>query len=169
MSYQMACIVGFGEHKEKTLEWLFFHDLRYVWWMIDKGGAKKLSVPALKRFNKLVRRASHLVIPGKCLHCPEPASRMSLAQHPGSRGLTRVDFFCDQCHQGSGCDLVPPSFCRPDMFKRYNKQGAECLVRAIKEAYFGGEVRMTQARMEKFFNTAKNFSLKRPTPMLYTD
>jgi hypothetical protein len=33
----MAYKLGFKKYKAKTLEWLFFHDLDYVWWMLRKG------------------------------------------------------------------------------------------------------------------------------------
>jgi len=33
----MAYTVGFGKHKDRTLEWLFFNDPGYVWWMIEEG------------------------------------------------------------------------------------------------------------------------------------
>ena len=38
----MAYTVGFGKQKGRTLEWLFFNDPGYVWWMIDQGAQKNL-------------------------------------------------------------------------------------------------------------------------------
>jgi hypothetical protein len=38
----MAYTLGFGKYKDRTLEWLFFNDPGYVWWMIDKGAEKNL-------------------------------------------------------------------------------------------------------------------------------
>jgi hypothetical protein len=29
----MPYTVGFGKHRERTLEWLFFNDPGYVWWL----------------------------------------------------------------------------------------------------------------------------------------
>ena len=72
----MACTVGFGKYRNRTLEWLFFHDPGYVWWMIDKDAVKNLKGATRNRFDQLVRRAMHLVIPGKCRHCNKPVTRM---------------------------------------------------------------------------------------------
>src|SRR5215471_7517514 len=97
----MAYTVGFGKHKDRTLEWLFFNDPGYVWWMIDQGAEKNLKGAARARFDQLVRRAKHLAIPGKCRHCSQPVSRMSLTEHT-SGGLARIDFFCKECHHEGG-------------------------------------------------------------------
>ena len=153
----MAYTVGFGRHKDRTLEWLFFNDPGYVWWMIKEGAEKNLTVAAQARFAKLVQRAKHLAIPGKCRHCSKPVSRMSLMEHP-SGGLARVDFFCDTCsHSSRGSALMTPAFYTPDLFRGYDKLGAKFLVSAIKSAYYGSRVRMTQAKMEQFFNDPSHF------------
>src|SRR5689334_18407086 len=97
----MAYTLGFGRYPDKTLEWVFFNDPGYIWWMVSKGADSNLGGAARNRFNQLVRRARHLAVPGKCRHCSQPISRMSLTEHP-SGGLARVDFFCDTCqHSGS--------------------------------------------------------------------
>lgn len=153
----MAYKVGFGKHEDRTLEWLFFNDPGYVWWMINKGAIDKLTGLARNRLDDLVRRASHLKIPGRCRHCTRPISRMSLTEHP-SGGLAVVDFFCGKCrHDGSSSVLVRPAFYTPDFFKPYDKTGAKFLVNEIKSAYFGKKQRMTQARMEEFFDNPNNF------------
>jgi len=41
----MAYTLGFGKYNGKTLEWLFFNDPGYVWWMIDKGADGNLGGP----------------------------------------------------------------------------------------------------------------------------
>jgi hypothetical protein len=154
----MAHTVGFGKHKDRTLEWLFFNDPGYVWWMIDQGADKNLRGAARTRFEQLVRRAKHLAVPGKCRHCNKPISRMSLIEH-SSGGLARIDFFCDKCHHSGGTPsfLTKPAFYTPDFFKYYDKLGGKFLVDAIKHAYYGTKVRMTQAKMEAFFNEPSNF------------
>jgi hypothetical protein len=153
----MGHTVGFGKHKGRTLEWIFFNDPGYVWWMIDEGAVKNLTGPARTRFDQLVRRAKHLAIPGKCRHCSKPVSQMSRGEHP-SGGLARVDFFCDTCHHdGPRYWLTSPAFYTPDFFKSYDKLGGEFLVEAIKYAYYGKKVRMTQAKMEEFFNEPSHF------------
>lgn len=154
----MAYTLGFGKHKDKTLEWLLFNDPGYVWWMIEEGAQKNLKGGARTRFEQLVRRAKHLAIPGTCAHCSKPISRMSLTEHP-SGGLAVIDFFCDKCHHdgGSFSVLTTPAFYTPDFFKNYDKLGAKFLVDAIKYAYFGKKIRMTQTKMEEFFDNPSNF------------
>lgn len=154
----MACKVGFGKHMDRTLEWLFFNDPGYVWWMLDKGAEKQLQGAARTRFDKLVRCARHLAIPGHCDHCNQPVSRMSLTRHI-SGGLARADFFCSSCHHdgGSLSILTRPSFYTPDFFRNYDKLGGKFLVDSIKYRYFGSKVRMTQAKMEEFFDNPNNF------------
>lgn len=82
---------------------------------------------------------------------------MSLSEPPNG-GLARVDFFCDRCDLGGVRSvLVPPSFYTPDFFRSYDKLGGKFLVDAIKRAYYGPKVRMTQVKMEEFFDTPSNF------------
>lgn len=154
----MSFKLGFGKHKEKTLEWIFFNDPGYVWWMLDNGAEKHLYGSARTRFDKLVRRARHLTIPGHCDHCSQPVTRMSLTRHV-SGGLARADFFCSSCHHdgGSLSILTTPAFYTPDFFRNYDKLGGKFLVDAIKFRYFGSKVRMTQAKMEEFFDNPHNF------------
>jgi hypothetical protein len=153
----MAYKLGFGRYADKTIEWIFFNDAGYVWWMIQKGVEDRLRGAARQRFDQLVRRARHLAVPGHCRHCPKPISRMSLTEHP-SGGLARVDFFCDTCqHSGTRSLLTIPAFYTPDVFKGYDKLGGRILVDAIKFAYYGPHVRMTQATMEDFLNDPGHF------------
>jgi len=149
--------VGFGKYSDKTLEWLFFNDPGYVWWMLSNSAEKSLTEPAQARFSKLVQCAKHLAVPGHCKHCDQPISRMSLTKHI-SGGLARVDFFCEKCqHDGSSSVLTTPAFYTPDFFRNYDKTGARFLVNAIKYKYFGSKVRMTQSKMEEFFDNSHNF------------
>jgi hypothetical protein len=84
---------------------------------------------------------------------------MSLTMHI-SGGLARADFFCSSCHHdgGSLSILRTPAFYTPDFFKNYDKLGGKFLVDAIKYRYFGSKVRMTQAKMEEFFDNPNNFA-----------
>lgn len=154
MSYRM----GFGKHKGRTLEWLFFNDPGYVWWMINEGA--ELYGPAQARFRTLVRRARHLRVPGLCLWCKKrPITRMFLTMHT-SGGLARVDFDCDKCRPLGGSISSPlrPGFFTPDFYRNYDKTGAKFLIRSIKYAYFQDEsYRMTQKRLEAFFDDPNNF------------
>lgn len=156
----MAYKLGFGKHAERTIEWLFFNDPGYVWWMIANNADKNLHGAARQRFDDLVRRARHLRVPGKCWQCrSRPIARMFLTRHI-SGGLGRVDFFCDTCKYegGSPSYSTTPAFYTPDFFRDYDKTGGRFLVDEIKCAYFGNSKhRMTQSRMEEFFDTPGNF------------
>lgn len=158
----MAYTLGFGKHAERTLEWLFFNDPGYVWWMIkDHVHTQRLHGAALSRFNDLVRRARHLRVPGTCIWCRKgrAISRMFLTQHI-SGGLAKVDFDCDTCYPmgGSPTAGTVPSFFTPDFYRGYDKTGATFMIRAIKYAYFKDEsYRMTQKRLEEFFDNPDNF------------
>jgi hypothetical protein len=73
-------------------------------------------------------------------------------------GLRNVSFFCDECQFDDIFSLlVRPSLCNPSVFRKYDKTGGKFLVDAVKRAYFGPNVNMTQKRMEEFFNNPNNF------------
>src|SRR5688572_12718266 len=124
----MTLQIGFRKYRGKTLEWIFFHDPGYIWWIIDQKideDRKKFSPALKKRFDDLVRRALQLKIPGLCTWCKKrPITRMFLTLHT-SGGLARVDFDCDQCqYDGSSLSLAHhPSFYTPDFYKNYDKLG----------------------------------------------
>lgn len=128
--------------------------------MIEKDAQNNLKPLVKIRFDELVKRASHLKIPGLCQWCKEkPVTRMFLTQHI-SGGLATVDFDCDTCHPMGGSPTVAlkPSFYSPDVFRKYDKTGAKFLVDEIKRVYFGSSsCRLTQKRMENFFNDKDNF------------
>ena len=53
---------------------------------------------------------------------------------------------------------LTPSFLQGDYFRDYDKTGNAILLKAIKRVYFGNwSVRLTQERMEEFFETPGNF------------
>ena len=148
----------FGKHKGKTVEWIFFHDPGYVWWLIQERVELRGAVRA--RFEQLVQRASPLRIPGLCPWCnTRPITRMFSTLHI-SGGLAGVSFDCDECEAQGGSLSTPsvPSFYTPDRFRSYDKTGADIMIGAIKHAYFGSRsARMTQKRMEEFFDNPDNF------------
>lgn len=157
----MAFKLGFGKHAERTLEWLFFNDPGYVWWMIDNDiASQRLHGAARARFEDLVRRAQHLRVPGMCTWCKKkPITRMFLTIHI-SGGLARVDFDCDTCAPGGGSltTALRPGFFTPDLYRSYDKTGAKFMIRRIKHTYFGDVFfRMTQQRLEEFFDNPNNF------------
>ncbi len=160
----VAYKLSFGRYIGKTLEWLFFHDPGYVEFIVGKNihnDPLKFTSSERHRFNELYRRASLLKIPGLCTWCKKrPITRMFLTEHPSSGGLVGVAFDCDSCApQGSSYSIAcKPAFFPPNIFRNYDKMGGRFLVKAIKRAYFkNSSCRMTQKRMESFFNDPKNF------------
>jgi len=154
----MGYKVGFGKHKDETLEWLFFNDPGYVRWMVDKGVAREFSGIVRSRFEYLVLRAMNLAVPGKCRNCNRPISRMRLTKNASGK-LAQVDFLCDKCPQigGSRPLVTMPAFFVPDFFKSNDKRGEKALVDSIKYAFYGKKMRMTQEKMEEFFDGLSNF------------
>lgn len=159
----MAYKLSFGKHVGKSLEWLFFNDPGYVEYIMEKKiheDPAKFSAPMRDRFIKLVNRASYLILPGVCSWCKKkPITRMFMTQHT-SGGLASVTFDCEDCRPMGSSNSSPckPSFFTPDFYRNYDKFGARELIRAIKYAYFGdGAYRMTQKRMEDFFDNRSFF------------
>lgn len=153
----------FGKHKGKTLEWIFFHDPEYIKWIVENGIHKdpfKFTAEGRARLEKLVKRASHLKIPGFCERCGEkPITKMSLVLHT-SGGLVGVEFHCEECRPRESYYSTPlnPSLLESDYFRSYNKMGAKILIRAIKGKYFGDStIRLSQRRLEEFFDNPNNF------------
>ena len=155
----MTHVVGFGKYSLRTLEWLFFNDPGYPWWMVDSGAVVKLEVTARSRFEDLLRRARHLRLPGQCARCDQPITRMFLTPRREG-GLAEALFFCDAHGRDDNASgiMARPSFYTPDVFKDYDKRGGQVLIRAIKYAYFGAKPpRMTQREMERFFDDPSHF------------
>lgn len=156
----MSLTLDFGKYTGKTLEWIFFNDPGYIWWIYREKVYLKFSSPLQKHFKTLIRRALHLKIPGLCPWCKKrPITRMFLTKHI-SGGLACVDFDCDQCKYDGGSESIPtkPSFFTPDFYRDYDKTGGKIMIEAIKFAYFGNSsTRMTQKRLEEFFNNPENF------------
>jgi hypothetical protein len=158
----MALSLRFGKHKGRTVEWLFFNDPGYVYWMVEQGidkDTKWFNVHQQSEFEALIRKASHIRIPGICSWCrQEPVTRMFLTVHT-SGGLACVDFDCDNCApEGRGSVALPPGFWTPDFFRNYDKTGAKFLVDAIKSRMFGSRShRMTEKRITEFWSNNDNF------------
>jgi hypothetical protein len=158
----MTVPIRHGKHKGKTIEWLFFNDPGYYYWMRSEGIHEKdhwFNVCQRQELAQLHRRASHLKIPGTCIFCKKkPNSVMIMVCH-STGGLTSIDFDCEDCRPpGGGWVAMTPSFYTPDIFRNYDKTGGKFLVHSIKHAYFGNSShRMTAKRLEKFWGNDDNF------------
>lgn len=158
----MDYTLTFGKHHGQSLEWLFFHDPGYVWWLEEQFYDKPGIFPPLvrKHFKRLVQRASHLKIPGPCPDCGErPIARMVLTSKPNGR-LDAVRFSCESCAPAPGPGVVVgrPGFRTPDLYHEYDKAGGKRMVTAIKQAYFGDpSARMTEERIQAFFAEPTHF------------
>lgn len=147
-----------GGKKGKAVEQVFFIDPDYLWWISKQDGFFFGTNAYL--FEKLCRRAAHLVVPGECHYqgCHKPISRMLMIKHI-SGGLGAVEFVCDTCNYagGSPSRIMTPGLHAPP-FKRYDKTGCRYIVEAVKKAFFGDRKhRMTAARANHFFDTPANF------------
>lgn len=172
----MAIVLNHGKHQGKTLEWILFHDSGYISYILQKEIDKQLPPQLRLRFYDLVKRASHLKVPGLCRSCgTKPITRMFLVNHI-SGGLGDVVFCCGQCEPTERPFSEPmiPSFLRGDYFRNYDKTGNKILIKAIKLSYFGNpSVKMSQERMEEFFDNPDNFMpmqesvLRIPNPPLF--
>lgn len=160
----MALILTFGKHKGKTLEWLFFNDPGYVWWLEEQFYGNPGIMPHSERgrFKALLKKASHLKIPGVCPWCKErPVTRMVLTAQASGEGLAGVSFDCEQCRPPSTAKSISarPGFRTPDFYREYDKSGGKFMVKAIKQAYFGdGSYPMTQKRIDAFWDNSDNFA-----------
>ncbi len=151
----MTFKLTFGKYKGKTFEWIFFHDPSYVYWINDNDIQRKFSFESRSRFNDLVRRASRLKIPGLCPSCHERPITTMFFTYDLSGRLGEVDFNCDQC-QPYGSTVS--TWRTPSFAPIQDRLGTEILIYAIKDAYFrSSKIRMTQKRMEAFFNSPDNF------------
>jgi hypothetical protein len=159
----MTYLMNFGGHKGESLEWLFFHDPSYVTWILEKNiheNTARFPGAAKGRFEKLVKRASHLKIPGLCKWCESrPITRMFYTVNR-NRKVTKIDFDCGVCEPDGSSLSIPfaPSFFPPDCGIRFDKTASKLLIRSLREAYFEStSVKLTQRRLEEFFDDPGNF------------
>jgi hypothetical protein len=153
----------FGKHRGKTLEWLFFNDPGYVWWLEEQFHDKPGIFPPLVRrqFKHLLQLASNLRVPGLCAICGQARVEKMVLQSDRDGRLIDVEFTCSGCAPASGPQTAVgrPGFRTPDLFHEYDKAGGKRLVAAIKQAFFGSSShRMTDERIQAFFAEIGNFS-----------
>jgi hypothetical protein len=142
-------------YKGKTYEWLFFHDPKFVTWVIEKdipSQRHNFSEEQEEYFRELYRRASHLT--GLvCPYCKKrPITRMCLLYNPHWQGLNNVKFDCDECGYPGG---APDGYVRPSFFppgEDLSKSEHKIIVSAIRHQFID-EGRLTQKAMEQFFRT----------------
>lgn len=158
----MAVMIRFGKHEGKTVEYIFFNDPGYIYWMVEEGiheDPKKFSPAEQNRIKVLLRRAAHIKVPGLCTWCKQrPVTRMFLTMHHGG-GLAKADFDCEKCSpEGSVSLPVNPGFWTPDIFRNYDKTGAKFLIHSVKFAFFQDvSYRMTEKRVEEFWENPDHF------------
>ncbi len=142
-----------GKYEGKSFEWLFFNKPQYVQWIHTEDTKEEWiwrNPDDEVYFNELYRRASHLT--GVCPWCKQRMiTRMCLIYEHGSGRLNSVSFDCDDCGYLGG-DLEQyfvPSFFSLD---RIPKSEQMLIVDAIKHQFIGNG-RLTQKKMEEFFQT----------------
>lgn len=150
--------------KAKEIGRILFKDPGYVFWLWDGGYLKNRGIytpQQLQSIATIIRRASHLKIPGYCTWCNDkrPATRMFMTK-TYNETLARVDFDCDRCEYEGGSLSIPitPGFKGSDIFKKFDKKGGEILANAIKYAYFGDKKkRLNKNVLEAFWTNEDNF------------
>lgn len=159
----MSYLISFGQYKGKSLEWLFFHDPAYVLWIVKNNIYEekyKFSDVEKNRFDELVKRASHLRIPGLCKWCGDrPISRMFSTFNKKGK-VTEIHFDCDVCRPGGSSLSLPfaPSFFPLGSEANFDDTAFKLLIVGIRQAYFGNTpVWLTQGRLEEFFDNQDNF------------
>jgi len=154
MSYQLS----FGQYKGKSFEWAFFHAPSYVQYIHSKdirGGWVWHNQEDEVYFNELYRRTDDLA--GVCPWCKQrPITRMGLVYGYNWQSLSSAAFACDECGYpgGAPCAYVPPSFFPPGA--ELSKPEHRIIVGAIKHQFIG-DGRLTQKKMEEFFQTDAYF------------
>lgn len=155
--------IPFGKHRGKTLEWVMFNDPDYAAWIARSEAEGRFDLRTAYRFHQLFRRAHHLRIPGPCRWCRGAAvEHMVLTASTSGDRLRRVDFVCGDCAAGAGPRGVirRPSLFAGRTFHPRDKTGDRVVLRAVKTAYFGTpSARMTQGRLEAFFDDLCNFTV----------
>ena len=150
-------LLHFGEYKGRSFEWLLFNKPQYVQWIHteDTNGNWIWHNPDDEvYFNELYRRASHLT--GVCPWCKQRAfTRMCLIYEHGSDRLNSVSFDCDDCGYvgGEPVSYELPSFFTLDKLPRCQQLW---IVHAIKRSFIG-DGKLTQKKMEEFFQTDQFF------------
>ncbi len=152
----------FGKRKGKTLEWLFFNDPGYVGWMIREKVSNDFSPKLRERFEMLVQRASHLKLPGTCSNCHKMSiTKMALNWHIQG-GVSHVDLLCDSCKpfESRFYDAFNPTLLIVGLVKGSDKLSQTIILDHIKRAYFTSTShRLTQKRLEEFFDDPNNFAI----------
>ncbi|MCX5799641.1 MAG: hypothetical protein NTU90_08795, partial [Proteobacteria bacterium] len=153
----------FGKYKDESLEWLFFHDPAYVLWIVKENIHQdkfKFTNEARNRFEELMKRASHLRIPGLRKWCKSrPISRMFYTFDMRGK-VVGIHFDCDVCRPDGSSFSLPhtPSFFPPFSEMNFDKTAYRLLLDSIRQVYFGStSVKLTQGRLEEFFNNQQNF------------
>ena len=159
----MSHLLNFGQYNGRSLEWVVFHDPCHIMWIVKKGihlDQSKFSHEARIRLEELVKRGSHLRIPGYCPWCNERDITRIFLTFNRKRKIVNIHFDCNRCKPGGS------SFSQvytPSLFllsnREYNSDiEIKFFVSAVKKVYFGNtSVRLTQERLEEFFDDPYNF------------
>ena len=152
-------LLTFGEYKGRSFEWVFFNKPWWIQWVYSQDAKGKWvwhNPQDEVYFTELYRRADSLT--GVCPWCKQrPITRMCLVYGYNWQSLSSAAFACDECGYpgGAPCAYVPPSFFLPG--EDLSTSEHQILVAAIKHQYLGDR-RLTQERMEEFFQKDRFFT-----------
>jgi hypothetical protein len=159
--------IGFGDYWNKSVEWLLWHEPGFAVWMVEEGATENMGSEGQSYFEGLFYKAQNLKVPGQCHYCSSPISRMMVTRAHRERKIGKIWFTCSEhIFRTEGTMYEgPPSLCPPGVYTRYDKKGQKIVLSAFKQAFFGSaKYRLTQKRMEAFFNAPDNFTLEWPKP-----
>ena len=155
----------FGDHKGKTIEWLFFNDPWYVRWLIREQiyeNPRCFNRQQRDYLLELYRRASHLD-GGTCDYCQQrPLTR--LVVHKSRQMLhhiTGIASCCNHCDYFGGVpvEYFIPSFFLPD--EKTPRCQQLWIVEEIRRIFMPRQ-RLTQKQMERFFRRDDIFPIGTP-------
>jgi hypothetical protein len=150
-------MLTFGKHRGKSLPEVIFTDPDWFFWAVETG--------VFDNKGALKREASELLNKAKAIRIPNNEANDLVAEyviHSPTGKLSHMNIVPAQRkhHVGSSPtyrkDVIDLSFTR--QIARYDKLGCRALIASAKFVLFGNKsARMTRARCDEFFNSAKNF------------
>jgi hypothetical protein len=147
-------LLSFGEFKGKSFEWVFFNRAWWVQWIHSQDARGRWTwhnQADEEYFNELYRRADNLA--GICPYCDQrPITRICLLYTRNGQSLSSASFNCDECGYPGGAhhSYVGPSFFPPGV--DLSRSEHQIVAGAIKHQFIG-DGRLTQKKMEEFFQT----------------
>jgi hypothetical protein len=152
--------LDFGRYQGKTLPQVLFSDPDWFFWAVEEG--------AFHKRDELKAEAALLYERARRVRIPARYGAGAVAEywiHPSSFKFARVEIVPgDKPEPGETSPTLRArviDFSAPRRLAPYDKTGGRILIGNLKEILFGGNVRLTRARVEAFFSDPANFATGR--------